>query len=151
MTAQEFPTPSTAGPLVIFSAAGFCAITANATPWKNTTKLDDVRNRTAKRPELLFQKMTITAKRFHCLSRFLIHHLYQRLGISKTISKPLFLAGVSIDLGHMVGHQHPVVSNFLVGADGADKIYVPVVRESLLKIQEATFNVSEMHIENLPA
>src|SRR5215472_8134041 len=95
--------------------------------------------------------MTITAKRSPWTSRFLIHHLYQCLDVSKAISKPLLLAGVSVDLRHMIGHQHPVVSNFFVGADGADKIYVAVVRESLLKIQEAAFDVPEMHIENFPA
>jgi len=65
------------------------------------------------------------------------------------LKKRLLLAGVSVDFRNMIGHQHAVISNFFIGANGTDEIYVPIVRKRFFEIQEAAFNVPEMHVEDL--
>src|SRR5262249_28132963 len=52
---------------------------------------------------------------------------------------------------NMIGHQHAVISNFLVGADGAQKINISIVREGFFEVQESAFDVPEVDVKNLSA
>ena len=49
----------------------------------------------------------------------------------------------------MVGHQHSIVPDLLVGADHLDEIDVPAIRECLLKVQKATLDVAKVDVEDL--
>src|ERR1700744_1745419 len=54
-------------------------------------------------------------------------------------------------LGHVIGHEHVLVSDLFVDLQGSDEIDVPVVRIRLAKVVAVPSNITEMHVEDLVA
>ena len=67
-------------------------------------------------------------------SHLCVNHLNERLDVSEGEGEGLFAGVVAIDFRDVVGHQHAVVADFLIGADGADHIDVAVVGEGLAEV-----------------
>src|SRR5215469_11974700 len=83
--------------------------------------------------------------------RLLIHHLYERLYVPEAVCERLLAAGISLEFRNVVGHEHPVVSDFLVRPDRLDEIHISIVGKRFLEVQETAFDVAEVNIENSPA
>src|SRR5207302_3111010 len=84
-------------------------------------------------------------------SRFSRHGGDQRLDVAERERERLEAAGVAGDRRHVIGHHHPVESDFLVHPHRLQHVDVAVVDERLLEIQEAAADVAEVDVEDLPA
>src|SRR5262249_33748537 len=68
---------------------------------------------------------------------------------SKAVGERLAAVAVAVDLGHVIGHQHSVVTNLFVRADCTSEVHIAIVREGLLKLQKSAFDIAKMNVENL--
>src|SRR5688572_21134530 len=57
----------------------------------------------------------------------------------------------ALDARHVVRHHHAVVADFLVDAHRLQHVDAAVVDEGLTEVEEAPFDVAEVHVENLLA
>src|SRR5207249_3492023 len=82
-------------------------------------------------------------------SRLVVHQLDKGLDVAEGESERLRPPRIPLDVRHVVGHDHAVVADLLVDAQGAEHVHVPVVGESLLEVEEAAFYVPEVDVEDL--
>ena len=50
--------------------------------------------------------------------------------------------------GYMVGHEHVFVVDFFVDLDGLEHVDIAFIREYFDEIEESTFDVAEVDVEN---
>ena len=70
------------------------------------------------------------------------------LDVAEAEGKGLDAAGIVVDFGDVVGHDHGVVAYFLVSAEGFEHVDGAVVGEGLGEAAEAAFDVAEMDVED---
>src|SRR5262249_23177719 len=73
----------------------------------------------------------------------------QCLDIAVAIGEGDAGGGAAVDPRHVVGHQHVGVADIAVDAERAGHVHVAFVRERFHKVELASFDVAEMHVEDL--
>src|SRR4029453_8017374 len=71
------------------------------------------------------------------------HRGDERLDVAEREGKRLELIDVALDLGHVVGHHHPVEADLPVNAHRLQHVDVAVVDERFAEVQEAARYVAE--------
>src|SRR5262245_36177787 len=72
----------------------------------------------------------------------------QCFDVTKRESKSLQAVLIALDMRHMIGHHHAVVTNFFVYTHCLEHIDVAVVDECFLEIQETSADIPEVHVKD---
>src|SRR5579862_8841215 len=102
-------------------------------------------------PERRHRALSFSGFSSRLLRILLMDQLQECLNIAEGEAERLRANGVSFDVRHMVGHDHPIVTDLLIDAHGPDHIHVAIVGEGFLKVQEPPFDIAEMYVEDLAA
>src|SRR5215475_8109305 len=73
----------------------------------------------------------------------------ERLDVAVAIGEGDAGGVAAVDPRHVVGHQHVGVADIAVDGERAGHVHVAFVRESFHKVELASFDVAEMHVEDL--